>query len=304
MTRAQAQRLPDFIGVGPGRTATTWLDEVLRPHTCLPHGVKETHFFSRHYDRGIEWYATHFRLCDGKRPVGEMCGYFSFPQAPTRIRRHMPDCRIIVTARDPVERIYSHYKMMRRYAFTTRSLMETLERDPMLSAGSRYAEHLPRWFETFGRERVLVTFHDDLRDDPGKFIDAICGFIGIARIDLSTQQIRTEAVHTFERAPRSARLARYGRKLRNWLRDRRAERTIDALGRAGMWALCFGGGEPYGPLPVDVEDQLRERFRADVEQLERLCARNLAAWKVARWERARMAGAAGDAATAAMAPRR
>ncbi len=303
MTASASPLLPNFIAVGPGRTGTTWLDEVLRPHVCLPYGVKETHFFNRHYDRGIDWYAAHFRKCGGAKPIGEICGYFSSAEATARIKRHLPECKIIVTARDPVERVYSHYKMMRRYAFTDRGLIETLERDRTLAAGSYYGEHLPRWFDAFGRDRVLVAFYDDLRDDPQRYLDGISRFIGIGRIDLDGTPIPREAVHTFERAPRSAKLARQGRKLRNWLRDRRAERTLGALERAGVWAVCFGGGEPYGPLAVDVEEQLRERFRVDVERLERLVGRDLTSWKVARWERASATTISRDDLRAA-APRR
>ncbi|MGH7948898.1 MAG: hypothetical protein ACREQF_06720, partial [Candidatus Binataceae bacterium] len=187
--------------------------------------------------------------------------------------------------------------------FTDRGLIETLQRDRSLAAGSYYGEHLPRWFDAFGRDRVLVAFYDDLRDDPQRFLDGSAKFIGIGRIDLAGLPVPREAVHTFERAPRSAKLARHGRKLRNWLRDRRAQRTLDALGRAGVWSICFSGGEPYGPLAVDVEERLRELFRADVERLEQLVGRDLTSWKVARWERASASTISRDELGAAAAHR-
>ena len=64
-------RLPDFIAVGPPRTATTWLHEVLAGHVCLPTDRKETDFFNRFYDRGLDWYANYFRACDGVMQIGE-----------------------------------------------------------------------------------------------------------------------------------------------------------------------------------------------------------------------------------------
>ena len=82
-------QLPDFIAVGPPRTATTWLDLVLRGHVSLPGETKETHFFTRNYGRGIDWYARHFRRCVGGQVVGEICpSYFVSPQARERIRCH------------------------------------------------------------------------------------------------------------------------------------------------------------------------------------------------------------------------
>ncbi len=286
MSQPISTRLPDFIVVGPGRTGTTWLDQVMRQHVCLPRGIKETHFFSLHYQRGIEWYGSHFKSCAASQLAGEICGYFPYPEVPVRIRRHLPRCRIVVTVRDPVERTYSHYKMMRANGFTARGLSETLERDPYLGGASRYGKHLPRWLDSFGREQVYLAFYDDLRRDPQRYIDGISAFIGIARIDLGGRSLGSRVVHSFDRAPRYFKLARYGRKLRDWLRERRAARTIEFLARAGVWAACFSGGQPYGPLPLELERRLRAEFLPDVEALERLSGRDLTAWKAPRSDRA------------------
>src|SRR5207245_11287355 len=114
MDTERSIRLPDFIVVGPPRTATTWLDTVLRGHVGLPRDVKETHFFARNYRQGLTWYERHFRHCAAEPVIGEICAaYFENPQARERIRTHLPKCRIICTLRDPVERLYSYYKLMR-----------------------------------------------------------------------------------------------------------------------------------------------------------------------------------------------
>jgi len=49
----------DFVGGGPQRTGSTWLDRVLRAHPalCLPENVKETKFFDQHFNKGLDWYA-------------------------------------------------------------------------------------------------------------------------------------------------------------------------------------------------------------------------------------------------------
>jgi len=44
-------RLPEFIGVGPARTGTTWLNEAPLEVAGLPEGVKETRFFGERYPR-------------------------------------------------------------------------------------------------------------------------------------------------------------------------------------------------------------------------------------------------------------
>ena len=43
--------LPDFIGIGPARTGTTWLHEKLLEHVDLPRNIKETKYFERNHAR-------------------------------------------------------------------------------------------------------------------------------------------------------------------------------------------------------------------------------------------------------------
>src|SRR3981081_2037483 len=52
--------LPSFFVIGPPRTGTTWLYEILRERTLLPAPTKETRFFDTHFHRGVEWYRSHF----------------------------------------------------------------------------------------------------------------------------------------------------------------------------------------------------------------------------------------------------
>ena len=142
---ARDLRLPDFIGVGPGRTGTTWIHEVLKGRVNLPAGIKETDFFTTNYYKGIEWYAHHFRNADRARPTGEINPYFGFPEAAERIATHIPGCKIICTFRNPVERIYSAYKLWRHYTLTKDPLEVFLVKVPQVIEVTRYATHLRRF---------------------------------------------------------------------------------------------------------------------------------------------------------------
>ena len=102
MKERQPGRLPEFIAVGPPRTATTWLDAVLRGHVGLPEGTKETHFFTRSYSNGLAWYRSHFAYCPPQLQVGEICtSYFRSSTARGRISTDIPGCKIICSLRDP-----------------------------------------------------------------------------------------------------------------------------------------------------------------------------------------------------------
>jgi hypothetical protein len=281
-------RLPDFIAIGPPRTGTTWLYRALGGHVGLPHDTKETDFFSAHYAKGMEWYLEFFRDCAAGLPIGEISpNYFAAPEAPERIAKDIPGCRIICTLRDPVDRLYSFYRLMRHNGWTRATMAELAESATPATEGSRYAHYLARWRERFGAERVLVVLYDDLERAPQRFLDTICGFIGIAPIPLAGSPLLGKRVNSVTRGPRVALLAEQAWRLRRWLQEHKAASAIRLLRKAGVWRFSFRGGGEFGPLDPALDFRLRERFRPEVEALERMLGRDLSVWK--------KPGGAGDA---------
>jgi len=275
-------RLPEIIGAGPGRTGTTWLHRVLEGHVDLPYGVKETQFFSNYYDKGIDWYARHFRYATGERLIVEICPYLFDPLVPDRIKVHIPNCRVITTLRDPVEHTFSAYKLLAHYAWACGSFEEVLKSRPNLAGGNRYAFYLRKWFETFGRENVLITMYDELRAQPQSYLNQVTDFMGIERIDLSARPEIGDDVHSFDRAPKYRRLARRATRLMYWFKARQAYGAINFLDRWGVWNFCHGRGEPFGRLTPEQDERLRKRYLPEVEALEELLTIDLSAWKKPR----------------------
>jgi hypothetical protein len=292
-------RFPDVIGIGPPRSGTTWLHRVLEGHVNLPYGIKETQFFSIFYDKGVEWYARHFRYATQDRKTVEICPYFFHPLGPDRIKTHIPNCKVITTFRNPVDRIYSAYKMARHYGWHGGTLDQVLKVYPELGGGNRYASHLKTWFDLFGRENVLVTMYDELRADPQRYLNRVTDFIGVERIALSARPEIGDDVHSFDRAPKNRRLARRATRVMYWLHGHQAYGAINLLERTGVWAFTNGRGEPYPRLTWEQEERLRQRYCPEVEALEDLLGIDLSVWKAPRDARdGRLAGA-GSIATSA-----
>src|SRR4051812_27017228 len=111
MTDAR-RRLPDFIGIGALKAGTTYLDALLRTHPdiCMPTVLKEVQFFTQHYERGPDWYADQFD-CGATAMRGEISPqYLVHPLAPERMAKVLPDARLVLSVREPIERTYSQYK--------------------------------------------------------------------------------------------------------------------------------------------------------------------------------------------------
>jgi hypothetical protein len=280
------ERLPSFIGIGPGRTGTTWLHAALQGHAGLPHRVKETDFFTNNYSLGFGWYLYHFRAYPSSMVLGEITPtYFDDPEASARIARDLTNCRIVCSLRDPVARIYSHYRLLRSEGWITRqTFMQSLEhhskwieRPGNLLGANRYAFHLKRWFQDLGRENVLVTFLDDLEDDPHQYLDHITDFIGVPRIALPPTGMAHKHINLRERAPLHPHLAARARRLRDAMERKHLYRTINLLGP--WFRYCSGRGEVFPRLDKETDHLLRERFRPEVEELEQLLHRDLSRWK-------------------------
>jgi len=272
-------RLPDFIGLGPPRTGTTWLHRMLQGHVDLPYGVKETQFFTTYYSKGIEWYAYHFRYATGERKIAEICPYFNAAKAPARIHRHLPGCKFLVTFRNPVDHAYSTYKMLLRGAFVRGSFDEVLKTRPHIDDSNRYVKQLTAWFEHFARERFLIMRYEELRDDPQDYLDRVCDFIGTARIPIVDRARGQQRANLIERAPKSRKLAQNARHLGYWLKRRHAYRVISALRSIGFWEFCNSGGEIFHPLTPEQREMLSDRYLPEVEALEQLLKVDLSEWK-------------------------
>ena len=272
-------RLPDFIAVGPQRTGTTWLHKVLRPHLSMPVDMKETDFFLRNYARGMKWYLSFFRTNpDAVR--GEVDpNYFGAEVARERIAKDLPRAKIVVTLRDPTDRAYSSYRVMRRDVWTKVGVEETISRNPVIRESSRYAHHLAAWQRAFGKDRVLICFYDDLEPAPQAYLDRITEFIGAPRIVVEGSPIASERINAVTAAPRNPRLAARARNIRAGLSFRGLYRVGEFLERVGFWKYCFERGEEFAELDPEIDARLREHFRPEVEALEALVGRDLSAWK-------------------------
>ena len=275
------ERLPEFFAVGPPRTATTWLHFVLRGRVGLPTVIKETQFFAWNYDLGIDWYKNFFRGCPSNLPIGEIAPiYFDYGPARERIRRYCPAAKIIVTLRDPVERIYSQYRLWNCLGLIDGPFDYATQRE-VLSASASYALNIQAWVTLFGWDRVLVLFHEDLERDPQSVVGSVCAFIEIPTVDVTHSGLSGQRVLTITRSPRSLRLAKRALKLKAYLiRQQKWLRIASLLEDYNpVVNFCFGRGPNFPALDEATKSKLRAILRPEIEDLEQLVCRDLSHWK-------------------------
>jgi len=272
--------LPSFFVVGPPRTGTSWLHEVLQPHAVLPTLAIETRFFDTHFHRGFDWYSLHFRRRQEGQPVGEIAPtYFVSAKARDRIS-HLPSrAKVLCIFRNPVERIVSLYRLKSAYGLIRWTFEEALVRDPELLESSKYSAHFKAWQEVLGRENVMPALFDDLQQRPQWFVDEVADFIGIPRFRLSPSQVaRVHASDSMTR-PRSYLRTHSAMLFADWLKARRLNALVTAFKRSPFIKLVLGGGCSFDRPSRDVWLRLQEYCRPETEALEILLGRDLSSWK-------------------------
>lgn len=225
--------LPGFLIVGAQRSGTTSLFKTLIQHPAVarPFLRKGVHFFDNRYERGLDWYRGNFPLTATSRlrrlgsagPLtGESSPYYMFhPLAPWRIARDLPEVKLLVLLRDPVERAYSAHSHELARGYETEPFERALALEPARLAGERermasdegyrsahvqhnayltrghYVEQLRALEAAVGRHRVLVLDSDDFFTTPDVVWRDICGFLGLP---LGTE-IAFERHNARQRAP-------------------------------------------------------------------------------------------------------
>ncbi|ETX05430.1 MAG: hypothetical protein ETSY2_22955 [Candidatus Entotheonella gemina] len=169
--------LPTFIGIGAPKAGTTWLYRCLREHPDVFMAlVKETRFFDYGtIDGRMAEYHAHFTGSHGYAARGEFSTrYLTSYRAPERIQHYLPEIRLIVAVRNPMEQVYSHYWHLLRQNFhqwhpdrLPCSFETALDHYPdALLEPASYDKHLQRWRQHFHASQLLILFYDDICHQP------------------------------------------------------------------------------------------------------------------------------------------
>lgn len=205
---AGSRPLPGFLIVGAQKAGTTSLLDLLCQHPAVAAPVrKEVHFFDHEFARGPDWYRAHFPRARAATVSGEATPYYLFhPLAPGRAAEVVPEARLIVLLRDPIDRAFSQHNHERVLGFEQLDFDAALAAEAARLAGEeerlvaepgyrsfghqhhsylargRYAGQLERWLECFPRERILVLSAEELFADPVATVAEAQDFLGLERL--------------------------------------------------------------------------------------------------------------------------
>jgi hypothetical protein len=174
------------------RCGSTWLYEVLKSHPDVRLSEsKEMDFFfmPRMLQHDFAWYESHFKPENGAEPKpvrGEISPRYARLKAwqVSRIAELLPNLRIILTLRHPIERLWSQtlYDFGRLAGRDVRKVksvefLRQVER-ARSKLSSDYARTIKIWSEAFGKNALHISFFDQLCNDPENYVNSILQHIG------------------------------------------------------------------------------------------------------------------------------
>jgi len=206
--------LPNYILVGFPKCGSASLSSYTYQHPNIGNpSHRGKYFFDTAYWRGTGWYRAHFPSSIYKnyfekkhnQPycTGEYSSrYIIYYPAAERIKKLIPNVKLLVILRNPVKRAYSSYHHVKRQGFEKMSFEEAIKDDhkrfenwknmvrknevtreniakiptPHISIGM-YAIHLKKWFEVFPREQFLILQTEDMQNDPQRITDQVFNFL-------------------------------------------------------------------------------------------------------------------------------
>lgn len=172
---------PDFIFIGPSKSGSTWIFEVLKSHpgVFVP-TAKDIYFFDKYYDRGFQWYEKFFQTAKPYQKKGEIChDYLMSAEAIDRIATHYPAVKLICCLRDPYERAWSSFNYFQRNGLALGKFSEEIKKHPEIVEEGLYFKHISNVFSKFEKHQLLILFFEDLKRNSEDFARQIFNFIDV-----------------------------------------------------------------------------------------------------------------------------
>lgn len=293
--------LPNFLLIGAAKAGTTSLYHYLNQHPQIYMSpVKEPRFFapefyhtnpnapirkgSRQDPLDIQEYEALFEGATHEIAIGEASTeYLFFPKTAHRIKRHLPNAKLIAILRDPVERAFSAFCYQVRDNCEFLSFEQALQQETkriqekwrpgwLYLTGGFYYTQLKQYFDVFDRHQIKIYLYSDLCKNSQAVAQDIYRFLGVDdRIVPDTSKKNISVV------PRNKFLHRCIQE--NALLKSAAKTILPEFLYQGLaQSIKTYTFKEKPALPPNLKQDLIKVYRDDRLKLEELIQRDLSHW--------------------------
>ena len=213
--------LPDFIIIGSMKCGTTSLYYDICEHPCAsPAAYDEIGFFDSNFHLGLNWYRSMFprkkqiedvRRKEGTAITGEDTPfYFWNPTAAKRIKKLLPNIKLISILRNPIDRAYSEYQdwssresnppsfetvieneinLQREYPrLITEGNFEVFNQKNSYLLKGVYVDQLKIWAGLFPKEQIFTLSTENLNSDPTAALESVFQYLNLPDYKIKNTQ--------------------------------------------------------------------------------------------------------------------
>jgi len=281
----------NFLGIGFARSGTTWLNESLKAHPQI--GMpkeRELNYFCTdplwstvsNQEKDLNWLKKRFDHCKHMDIKGEFNTiYIMDPSAPILIKAY-PDIKLIISYREPADRLLSMYYMLKRLYSIPDSFEKFLEKEPKYIETGYYYTLTKRFLKHFDRQKFHYIIFDDIIDNPAKVLSDLYKFLGVTsdfvpsflneRVNSGKVPASKFLRDTMGNSSEYLKSRSWGRKLHSLLASfgiHEIARKISDLNVASI---------SLPPMREETRHFLKEIYTDEVSNLQGLIKRDLIGW--------------------------
>lgn len=179
--------LPNFIIFGAVKSGTGALYQYLQHHPeIFMSSIKEPRYFTNEsdsYNDNIQNSKEYLRYFDGvtnETAIGEASSnYINSHTAALRIKKSIPNIKLIASLRHPVDRAVAHYRMMNRSEKMLDIDRIRKGKEKGWATTSLYYNKLKWYFELFKEEQIKILILEQWKENVSSNLNEIYSFLNV-----------------------------------------------------------------------------------------------------------------------------
>jgi hypothetical protein len=296
--------LPNFLIIGAQRSATTFVHKCLEEHPNIFMPPKEKAIFENPYyfQKDFNEFEKLFENISQEAIGIKRPNYLGKKECPERIHQYIPNAKLIVILRNPVERAISAYFHQMKSGFIPikpmeKGLLNVIQhkydelhpRSKEIIEFGFYHKHLMRYLDYFKKDQILAILYRDLKTNPLKIIQNIFRFLEVDENYVpktlkikqnpgvySLTRLRLLNIrHRFISIYNEDKTARYGKKQKTAL-DRVIDKLILLIDGKLLSRICKNSRLK---LSAKLSRSLFQIYEEDINGLEEFLGKKLTQWK-------------------------
>jgi len=276
----------NFLGIGAQRCGTTWISQCLaeHPQICISHPKEVSFFGTMKFRFGLSWYKKHFSP-KSNQILGEFnAGYHTSNEAAHQIKTLFPDIKIIISLRNPINRVFSNYLSVASFEARNQSFETWLYKNQKMIDRGLYYTHLKKYFELFPKKNILIVLYEDIAKNPVLFMEKIFRFLGVNPNFIPKSAIYKKNYSKSYKFPFVKRIIgkivrffdsfKFGVTLINLFRKIGGKKIFFFLDKINSQSL-----KKYPSMSKSTQKKLAFIYQPEIDKLQKLIDCDLSAWK-------------------------